>query len=163
MDTMTQYGLRSQEKLLSKSEGRARATGQPRVIASGDHVEGRLERSKGGRRSQGELSREDVHDILQGAARPTRMARSCRLTAERVALTHLRQRPQGQCVWRFSVRDGDLAKSKTKRKGKAEHHPKCILCFLIVFDKVGKPTNGTIRRPAVQAGGTAWQKPNDMV
>ncbi len=41
-----------------------------------------------------ELSREDVHDILQACKTYTRMARSCRLTAERVA-RHLRAAPAG--------------------------------------------------------------------
>ncbi len=46
LDAMTQYRVEPREAL-SESEGRARATGQPRVIASGDHVaRGRLGRSK---------------------------------------------------------------------------------------------------------------------
>ncbi len=71
--------------------------------------------------------------------------------------THLRAPPQASSG--FSVRRR-LAKSKDKRKGKAEH--RSALLTLIVFDKVGKPMNGTVRGPAVKLAGQLGKAPNDM-
>ncbi len=52
---------------MSSLSGRARATGQPRVIASGDHKPERTTWTEArDRRDYSELSREDRHDILQG-------------------------------------------------------------------------------------------------
>ncbi len=78
------------------------------------------------------------------------MARSCRLTAERMA-RHLRgERPQGNRLEGLAS-VGDLAKSKTKeRQGRAPR----VHCLLIVFDKVGKPTGTEPSEGRGQAGGT---------
>ncbi len=68
-----------------------------------------------------------------------RMAAVVDSTAERMRDTP-GQRPQEQCVWRFSVRrrPGKIKDNKKKEQGQA---PRVHLaCFLIVFDKVGKPT-----------------------
>ncbi len=81
------------------------------------------------------------------------MARSCRLTAERVARRTCGQRPQGNAIWRFSVRRRP-GKSKTKKTSRA--CTRCIAAF-DCLDKVGKPTEDGTVRPAVQAGGTACE------
>ncbi len=125
LDAMTQYGLRSQEKLLSSLED-DKQRGQPRVIASGDHVaRGRLGRSQVTAETKGELSREDVHDILQGYARPTRgWARSCRLSERVARRTTLQQRPQGNASGGLaSVHD---YKIKDKKKARPSNRRKCI-------------------------------------
>ncbi len=63
------------------------------------------------------------------------MAHSCRLTAERVAT--LRATPAKRyLVWRFSASVGDLAKSKTKEKGK-DRAPQYI--YAARLSLIGKP------------------------
>ncbi len=104
-------------------------------------------RSQGDRRTKGELCREDVHDILQGIQDLALVE----LTAERVA----RHTPAGNAhkVSGGLASVGDLAKSKTKEKGKAEHREVHLTLLFGVFDKVGaNRRNGTVKRPAVQAG-----------
>ncbi len=64
---MTQYGVEEPREALS-SLRRARATGQPRSYCKGDHVarddlDGSFKETA---ETKGELSCEDVHDILQG-------------------------------------------------------------------------------------------------
>ncbi len=71
-------------------------------------------------------------------------------TAERMLLPHLgNARKAIRLEVYASV--GDLAKSRQK-KGKAEHR-EVHLYFLIVFDKVSKPTGWNRQRPTSQLAG----------
>ncbi len=105
MDAMTQYGVEEQEKLLSSlrtSKSNRFNLGMQQQVTMW-----RLWRQETAE-TKGELSREDVHDILQGMQDTTRMARSCRLTAERVARPHTAGNARKIIVWRGLASVGDL-------------------------------------------------------
>ncbi len=89
--------------------------GQPRVIASGDHVA----RVRAISQTKGE---EDVHDILQGMQDSHRGWPAVRLTAG-VKTQYSAATPAGNASGGLaSVGDGKI---KDKEKGKAEHR-ECI-------------------------------------
>ncbi len=95
--------------------GRARAAGQPRVIASGDHVaKDDLDEAKGTQRLRRAERpwRRAWH--LARHAEPTRMATVVD-SGRRVALTHLRATYAGNASGGLAS-VGDLAKSKTKKE-----------------------------------------------
>ncbi len=132
-----------------------RATGQPRVIASGDHVaRGRLDVAfKGDRRDQRRAEPKIAHDIC-GHARPTRDGPEV-VDSQREAWGDVHpcgQRPQ-QGIWSVCW----------KKKARPRIMSAFSLLFGLPFDKVGKPTERNhVQRPRGQAA-TARQNPNDMV
>ncbi len=163
-DTIRGWGAR--EALSSR--GRARATGQPKVIASGDHVaRGRLGRSQEAAETKGELSREDVHnDISQGMQDylHTRMARSCVDSQRSVARRTLRAAPARQSSGGFSVRRRPTGKIKTKkRQGRAPPSAALLAFWLSLIRSANRRNRRQVRRPTGQAGGTAWQNWATMV
>ncbi len=104
--------------------------------------------------TKGELSREDVHDILQGMQDLRGWPAVVDSQRARSADAHPTEQRQGNA-------SGGLAsvgdrQNQDKRKGKAEHRLSAFAA-LIVFDKVGKPTERNRPEARGQAGGTAWQ------
>ncbi len=110
VDAMTQYGVEEPEKL---SELRtSRATGQPRVIASGDHVaRGRLGRSQG-----------DPQRLKRAMETCMTSCKACKTYTKMAAVVDSqrsawRDAPTGNARNRLGLASvGDLAKSKTKKR-----------------------------------------------
>ncbi len=83
-----------------------------------------MDEAKGAAETKGELSRENVHDILQGMQ--DLRGWPAVVLAERVAPTHTGQRPQRQLVWRFGVRRRPGRNQEDKRKRQGREHRECI-------------------------------------
>ncbi len=145
--------MRSQEKLV-EFEGRARATGQPRVIASGDHSceIGRLGRSQRDRaETVGRKRVKVVHDILQGMQDPHEDGPQLQTHERSEARRTLSgQRPQGNA-------SGGLASVAYKLKDQERAKAEPALLFDCLLIRSANRRNGTRPEPAV-AGGTL-QKP----
>ncbi len=93
---MTQYGVEEPREALSSLDEQEQRDKSQSYCSMAPCCETTWDEAKETAETKGELSREDVHDILQGMQDHTR-ACSCRLTAERVGATHnfCGQRPQG--------------------------------------------------------------------
>ncbi len=111
----------------------------------------------GDRRDKSELSREDVHDTLQGMQDLHEIGLHSWATAERVARHAPRATPARQCVWKLAS-VGDLAKIKTKKR-QAEHRSAFSLALRFVFDKRSTERNRQ-EDYAIKLAGTQLGKTN---
>ncbi len=117
-----------------------------------------MDEAKETRETKGELSREDVHDILQGMQRPTRGWPAVGdFTAERVAR---RTPPAGNA--RKAI-PGGLASVGDSEVLCWQPSTASALPAWRSFDKAGKTDgNGTVQRPAVKLVGQLGKTRNDI-
>ncbi len=146
---MTQYGLRSQEKLCRSL--RTSKSSRTTNCASGDHVGDDLNEAKEETaETKGELSRENVHDILQGMQDlrgwPAVGAHSGRV-ARRTPTGNARKAMRGGLA---SV--GDLAKSKTKEKARPSTASAFAAAF-VVFDRSAGSSRQANQKATVKLAG----------